>query len=253
MNDKARFLEKLNGLLVLAKGQESRITIEEVKAYFSEDALTEEQMELVFDYLLAQKISVTGYVKIDIEEAEKQVEYTEEEKAYLKEYEIDLQAVPQATGDELEELHRQAMNGEERAKNRLVEVYLKEVVEIAKQMYQPEVFLGDLIQEGNLGLVLGVEMLAGVQTVAQARDIITGQIRQSIQMLLEEQSELSSRDKKMVEKVQALDEAITALTEELGRKVTIDELAIYMGMEIEEIEDILKLTGEESETEEEEA
>ena len=60
MNDKARFLDKLNGLLALAKGQESRITIEEVKAYFSEDALTEEQMELVFDYLLAQKLSVLG-------------------------------------------------------------------------------------------------------------------------------------------------------------------------------------------------
>ncbi len=253
MNNKGRFLEKLNGLLALAKDQESRITIEEVKAYFSEDALTEEQMELVFDYLLAQKISVTGYVKMDIGEAEKQLEYTEEEKAYLKEYEMDLQAIPQATPEELEELLRQATNGEERAKKRLVEVYLKEVVEIAKQMYQPEVFLGDLIQEGNLGLVLGVEMLAGVQEVAQARNIIIQQIRQSIQMLLEEQSELSSRDKKMVEKVQALDEAITTLTEELGRKVTIDELAIYMGMEIEEIEDILKLTGEESETEEEEA
>ena len=253
MNDKARFLEKLNGLLALAKGQESRITIEEVKAYFSEDALTEEQMELVFDYLLAQKISVIGYVKMDIGEEEKEVEYTEEEKAYLKEYEMDLQAISQATPEELEELYRQAMDGEEVAKNRLVEVYLKEVVEIAKQMYEPEVFLGDLIQEGNLGLVLGVEMLTSVQTVAQARDIITRQIRQSIQMLLKEQNELNSRDKKMVEKVQALDEAITALTEELGRKVTIDELAIYMGMEIEEIEDILKLTGEESETEEEEA
>jgi RNA polymerase primary sigma factor len=253
MNDKARFLEKLSGLLALAKGQESRITIEEVKAYFSEDALTEEQMELVFDYLLAQKISVIGYVKMDIGEEEKEVEYTEEEKAYLKEYEMDLQAISQATPEELEELYRQAMDGEEVAKNRLVEVYLKDVVEIAKQMYEPEVFLGDLIQEGNLGLVLGVEMLTSVQTVAQARDIITRQIRQSIQMLLEEQNELNSRDKKMVEKVQALDEAITALAEELGRKVTIDELAIYMGMEIEEIEDILKLTGEESETEEEEA
>ena len=253
MNDKARFLEKLSGLLALAKGRESRITIEEVKAYFSEDALTEEQMELVFDYLLAQKISVIGYVKMDIGEEEKEVEYTEEEKAYLKEYEMDLQAISQATPEELEELYRQAMDGEEVAKNRLVEVYLKDVVEIAKQMYEPEVFLGDLIQEGNLGLVLGVEMLTSVQTVAQARDIITRQIRQSIQMLLEEQNELNSRDKKMVEKVQALDEAITALAEELGRKVTIDELAIYMGMEIEEIEDILKLTGEESETEEEEA
>lgn len=267
MNDKARFLEKLNGLLALAKGQESRITIEEVKAYFSEDALTEEQMELVFDYLLTQKISVTGYVKMDIGEAEKQVEYTEDEKAYLKEYEMDLQAISQTTKEELDKLYRQAMGGEDTAKNRLVEVYLKEVVEIAKQMYQPEVFLGDLIQEGNLGLVLGVEILAGNwhapkginkdessdMLAAKAHELITQQIRQSIQMLLEEQNELSSRDKKMVEKVQALDEAITTLTEELGRKVTIDELAIYMGMEIEEIEDILKLTGEDTETEEEEA
>ena len=44
-----------------------------------------------------------------------------------------------------------------------------------------------------------------------------------------------------------LDEAIKTLTEELGRKVTIDELAIYMGLTEDEIEDILKLTGEESE------
>jgi len=267
MNDKARFLEKLNGLLALAKDQESRITIEEVKAYFSEDALTEEQMELVFDYLLAQKISVTGYVKMDIGETEKPVEYTEEEKAYLREYETELKAIPRAAQEELEKLYRQAMGGEDTAKNRLVEVYLHEVVEIAKQMYEPEVFLGDLIQEGNLGLVLGVEMLASVNVVssddnenqskgtmvAKAHELIAQQIRQSIQMLLEEQNELKSRDKKMAEKVEALDEAITALTEELGRKVTIDELAIYMGMEIEEIEDILKLAGEDTETQEEEA
>lgn len=253
MNDKARFLEKLNGLLVLAKGQESQITIEEVKAYFSEDALTEEQMELVFDYLLAQKVSVKGYVKFEGEKAE-ETEYTEEEKAYLAEYERDLEAIRPAAKEELHRLFGQVVAGDDNAKTRLTEVYLKEVVKIAKQMYQPEVFLGELIQEGNLGLVLGVELVANMQdSVTRGHDIITSQIRQSIQMLLEEQSELSSRDKKMVEKVQALDEAITTLTEELGRKVTIDELAIYMGMEIEEIEDILKLTGEDTEAEEEEA
>ena len=80
-----------------------------------------------------------------------------------------------------------------------------------------------------------------------AHDVILTQIKQSMQMLLEEQTELSKRDKKMVEKVTLLDEAIKNLTEELGRKVAIDELAVYMGMEIEEIEDILKLTGEEPE------
>ena len=42
-----------------------------------------------------------------------------------------------------------------------------------------------------------------------------------------------------------MDESITKLTEELGRKVTIDELSVYMGMTEDEINDILRLTGEE--------
>lgn len=244
MNEKTEFLEKLNGLLKLAQGQESQITIEEVKAYFSEDALTEEQIELVFEYLMAQKIVVKGYMKMTSEKKEN--DYTEEEKLYLKEYKHDLQAIRPVSQEEVQQLYRQVVAGEENVKNRLVEVYLKEVVTIAEQLHQPEVFIGDLIQEGNLGLVLGVEKITDP---AKARETIVMQIRQSMQLLLEEQSELSSRDKKMVEKVQALDESIQALTEELGRKVTIDELAIYMGAEIEEIEDILKLTGEEPEEE----
>ena len=56
---------------------------------------------------------------------------------------------------------------------------------------------------------------------------------------------MQSRDRKMIEKVEMLDENIKTLTEELGRKVTIDELAVYMGVDMEEIEDILKLTGDE--------
>lgn len=244
MSGKTEFLEKLNGLLKLAQEQGSQITIEEVKAYFSEDALTEEQIELVFEYLMAQKVVVKGYMKMTSEENE--VEYTEEEKVYLKEYEHDLQAIRSASHEEMQQLFGQVISGEENAKTCLVEVLLKEVVAIAKEMRQPEVFIGDLIQEGNLGLVLGVEMITDVEN---AHDIITYQIKQSIQLLLEEQSELTSRDKKMVEKVQALDEGIQALTEELGRKVTIDELAVYMGLEIEEIEDILKLAGEETEQE----
>ena len=88
---------------------------------------------------------------------------------------------------------------------------------------------------------------------ATAHEVLETQIQQSIQAFLEEYTEVSNRDKKMVEKVNQLDESIKALTEEMGRKVSIDELAVYMGMEIEEIEDILKLMGEEPEPEEEEA
>lgn len=242
MSGKTAFLEKLNGLLKLAQGQGNQVTIEEVKAYFSEDALTEEQAELVFEYLMAQKVAVKGYVKLTSEE--EKIEYTEEEIQYLKEYETDLKSIRTAQEGEADQLFAKVIQGDEIAKSRLIEIYMGQVVELAKCLRQPEVFIGDLIQEGNLGIVLGVEMITDPKT---ADETIRMQMKQSMQLLLEEQSELSSRDKKMVEKVQALDESIRALTEELGRKVTIDELAVYMGLEVEEIEDVLKLTGEDEE------
>ena len=75
-------------------------------------------------------------------------------------------------------------------------------------------------------------------------------ICQGIQMMIEEQTDLKARDDKMVEKVASLDESIKKLTEDLGRKPTIDELSVYMELSEEEIHDIIRLTGEEDEEEE---
>lgn len=247
MEARAEFLKRLNGLVAMAKGQGDQITIDEVKAYFADAALTEEQLELVFDYLLAQKVVVKGYIKMT-EAAEEKITYTEEEEAYLKEYLNDLEAFKEEKAGEKESLFAKLIGGDASAKNRLTELYLKEVVEIAKEMYHPEIFLGDIIQEGNVGLILGMDMLADVAT---SHETIVNQVKQCIQMLIEEHAEVKSRDNKMVEKVTMLDKSIKTLTEELGRKVTIDELAVYMGMTEEEIDDILRLMGEDSEDEEE--
>jgi len=245
MQGKTEFLKKLNDLVTVVREKGNQITVDEVKIYFSGMNLNEEQIELVFDYLLTQKVVVKGYIKMDMPVSEEtQLVLTEDEEAYLKEYQEDLKAFKPVTEQEREELFKQMIAGDSHAKNRVVEMYLQDVIEIAKEMYHPEIFLGDLIQEGNVGLILGAEFVTDVETAHQT---ITEQIRQSIRRLIEEHAELSSRDKKMVEKVSMLDEAITTLTEELGRKVTIDELAIYMGLTEDEIEDILKLTGEESE------
>ena len=245
MQGKTEFLKKLNDLVTVVREKGNHITVDEVKTYFSDMNLNEEQIELVFDYLLAQKVVVKGYIKMDMPASEEtQLVLTEDEEAYLKEYQEDLTAFKPVTEQEREELFKKMVKGDSHAKNRVVEIYLQDVITIAKEMYHPEIFLGDLIQEGNVGLILGVEMAIDIETAHQT---ITEQIRQSIQALIEEHTELSSRDKKMVEKVAMLDESIQTLTEELGRKVTIDELAVYMGMTEDEIEDILKLTGEETE------
>ena len=229
MNDKLNFLDKLNALVSRAKSQGNQISIHEVQEYFKDMELTKDQMDLMFEDLMSQKVAVVGYVKLD--SAEKQeIEFTEEEKVYLQEYLEDLKAFPELPLEARKELDKKAVLYDEAAKQKLMEVYLKDVVERAKEMF-------------------GVEMLTDAET---AHETIMTQVRQSMQLLLEEQKELQGRDKKMIEKVQMLDEAIKSLTEELGRKISIDELAIHLGMEIEEIEDILKLTGDEPEEETEE-
>lgn len=251
MKGKIEFREKLNGILTLAEEADRQITIEEVENYFEEDNLSKEQLDLVFDYLLSQKIVVKGYTKTggtvtsgeeEEEKQEEKITFTAEEQAYLKEYAKDLEAMkPEAEG-EREALYGQAAAGDALAQARLVELYLKEVVEIAKEMHHPEVFLGDLVQEGNVGLLLGVAM---IENVENAHEELLTEIRHGMQMLIEEQTELKDYDRKMVEKVNELDESIKTLTEDLGRKVTIDELALYMGITEEEVEDILRLAGEE--------
>ena len=247
MENKLEFLNKLNELVAVAKENGSKIAINEVKSYFGEMSLTEQQFESVFDYLLAQKVVVQGYFKMPVEEPKEEITYSEEEEAYLTEYVQDLQALREEQSGERETLFAKVLQGDASAKSRLTEIYLKTVVDIAKDMYHPEIFLGDLIQEGNVGLILGMDMIVDVAT---AHQVIVEQVKQNIQLLIEEHTELSQRDKKMVEKVNQLDEGIKALTEELGRKVTIDELAIHMGMTEEEIDDILRLMGEETEEEE---
>ena len=111
------------------------------------------------------------------------------------------------------------------------------IVEMAKEMHRPEVFIGDLIQEGNMGM-----MLAASQTEEEETMLLMA--RESMQALLESQTEMKLQDRKMVEKVNNLDEQIKKLTEEMGRKISVDELVELMGVSEEEIEDILRLAGE---------
>ena len=71
------------------------------------------------------------------------------------------------------------------------------------------------------------------------------QVRAGIWVMLESHTEEKRRDKKMVERVNDLDETIKSMKEEYGRKVSIDEVAERMGITEDTVEDILKLAGEE--------
>ncbi|MFI3171538.1 MAG: sigma-70 domain-containing protein [Eubacteriales bacterium] len=254
MADKMEFLDKLNGILSIAIANDYKITPKEVEVYFEEDSLSAEQLQLVFDYLLAQKVAVKGYEKTnEMKEITTEESYTDDEKAYLNEYEADIQAICSAKSGEIEALCERIIKGDALAKSRMTELYLQEVVAISKTMYHTEIFIGDMIQEGNVSLMVALEMLPDISEIGMRgiQDYLEAEVRQGIQMLIEETTDLKSRDQRMVEKVEELDQTITKLTEDLGRKVTIDELALYLEMNEEEILEVLKLTGEEVEEQEE--
>ncbi|MEG0793277.1 MAG: sigma-70 domain-containing protein [Lachnospiraceae bacterium] len=260
METKLEFRASLNHMLEIAKEKENVLSIQEIEAYFEQDGLSKEQMELLCDYLLSQKVAVTGYVKMggtvkpsmtESSHLNQEITFTEDEEAYLKEYIHDLEQIkPEQLGERIS-LVKQLLEQDKDAKQRLIELYLPEVVPIAKCIYQEEgltgqIFIGDMIQEGNLGLTLAIQNISKEEGMDE---IIKSAIKLSIQMLLEEQRDVKSRDSKLVHKVNYVNEGIENLTKELGRKISTEELAVYLDMTEEEILDTLKLAGEDLEEE----
>ena len=223
MAERLEFREKLAGILALCASQNNITDKTTVEEYFAEDNLSKEQMELVFDYLLSQKVIVKGYVKAggSIKNAEKPedvVRYTQEEQDYLNLYEQDLKGLRE--GDPLKEL-------------------LPAILSMTKEMHRTDIYIGDLVQEGNMGLMLAMEEHEG------DTEALLSMAKESMQALLESQEETKKQDNRMVEKVNDLDEQIKKLSEEMGRKVSVDELEEFLDITEDEISDILKLAGEE--------
>lgn len=84
----------------------------------------------------------------------------------------------------------------------------------------------------------------------QDEEKILEAVETGIEAFLAEQKDVKIRDNKMVEKVDELEEQIRKLKEEMGRKITLEELALYTERSEAEIKAVLKLAGEEIQEEE---
>ena len=236
------FQQKLEALLSRAEAESFHIKKEEAESFFSGDELTGEQMKLVFDYLLSKKIIVEGYLK---ETALPELSVADLQ--YLEEYESALKMLAPERNGERTSLLEKILNGDKSVRERLSELFLPEVVKAARERHVPEVAVTDLVQEGNLCLLLALEAIEGRAglDLASAEDKIMQEIRQGMQALTEQQRDVKHQDHRMVSKVQELKDSVSVLKEEMGRKVYLDEVADFMHISEDEAEAILKLAGEE--------
>lgn len=233
MSDRLEFQGKLQRVLEFAKSKGQKIALEEVEKYFEEDQLSKEQLQLVCEYLLAQKVAVSGFEKNNASAHEEREEQkseevpalSEEERKYVESYLLEMKEI----------------RAESAAEMRMASLFPK-VVEEAVKLNHPQVFIGDVIQEGNVWLVQALVEMPEAQDAS-----IIDEARAGMQALIEAQTEMKRQDKRMVEQVSELDEAIRSMTEELGRKVAVDELAERLEIKEEQIAEILKLAGEDVE------
>ena len=121
-----------------------------------------------------------------------------------------------------------------------------ESCEEAIKVHTTGAFIGDLIQEGSLSLMMAMSEAEG----EPVEEEILEKVRMDMQMTLESQSETKRQEDKMVQKVSDLDETIRNMKEEYGRKVSVDEVADRMQISEDDVADIMKLAGEEIKDEE---
>lgn len=236
MDKETLFTTTLEQVKKTAGEQGNCISREQVEEAFAPLALSSEQMDMVYDYLHQNKIGIGSPVDLD--------EYlADEEKDYLDAYLEELRGLPELTEGEREAVTLSAMAGDSDAQSRLTESFLPEVVEIAKLYAGQGVYLEDLIGEGNMALTIGVTMLGALEHASEAQGMLGKMIMDAMEEYIAQNAEETKKDKRIADKVNKVADAARELSEELHRKVTIEEVMAESGLSRKVIEDAVRMSG----------
>ena len=236
MNKELLFAKTLEKVKEIAKDQGNCISEEQVQKEFEVLGLNHDQLQMVYDYLVKHKIGIGQPVNIG--------DYlSDEEKDYLQTYLDEIAGFPQVSEGEKEAITISAMAGDPDAQNRLTEIYLQDVIEIAKLYAGQGVLLEDLIGEGNVALAIGVTMLGCLENASEAQGMLGRMIMDAMESYIEETASNEKADQKIVDKVNKVMDMAKELSDELKRKVTVEELMQETGMSRNKIMEAIRFSG----------
>lgn len=249
--DVIQFQEKLRNICELGKQNGNMLTHEQIREHFASTDLETSQMLKVLQYLKLQGIMIEGHTApVETEEVgETEPEskgtstpLTSEEEAYLKDYLAEVSNGKEVSPEMLHTLFENLADGDAIAEAALTSIYLPVAANMAADMNCTEIQLADLIQEANVVLLTA---LSDPETERKDDAWLRLQLRKGIIAAIEEQTQQKFQDDCLVTKVEKLESAVKDLTDDDGEnRFTIDELAVILDMNVDEIRDILRLTGD---------
>ena len=204
-----------NDIQVIAEGEEEETDIDGVPKNLEEPILLD-------DSEIAKDININDPVRM-----------------YLKE----IGRISLLSPEEELELSEKVAAGDEEAKNKLAESNLRLVVSIAKRYVGRGLLFLDLIQEGNIGLMKAVDKFdcdKGYKFSTYA----TWWIRQAITRALADQARTIRVPVHMVETINKMSRIQRQLTLELNREPSEEELAKKMGISIDKVREVIKISQE---------
>ena len=265
------FMKKLDELIELGRSKKDVLSIKEINDYFKGIDLTADQMDMVYQYLEEKKIDVMqiseeqmAEVPIfdtlddDLQPTDEELEEEEHEnvdldainllegigtedpvRMYLKE----IGTVPLLTAEEELRLAKRKSEGDQVAKDRLIEANLRLVVSIAKRYTGRGMSFLDLVQEGNLGLIKGVEKF-NYEKGYKLSTYATRRIRQAVTRALADQARTIRVPVHMVETINRMSKMQRKLTLELGYEPSSAELANALDMPESKVLEIMQIARE---------
>ncbi|HVO76233.1 MAG TPA: sigma-70 family RNA polymerase sigma factor [Ignavibacteriaceae bacterium] len=169
-------------------------------------------------------------------------QFTNRESQSLDKYLQEIGKVSLLTPDQEIELALGIKRGEQRSLEILTKANLRFVVSVAKQYQNQGLSLGDLINEGNLGLIKAAKRFdetRGFKFISYA----VWWIRQSILQALAEQSRIVRLPLNRVGALNKIGKAYSNLEQEFEREPSADELAQELEMDVSEVSDAMKISS----------
>lgn len=245
MNETGRFKEGLATVISVARLSANHITKAQVADCFKGITLNEEQWELVYSYLELNRIVIDDYEACgkyselfeDLVE-ETPVDLSEEDARLYAIYLEDLDMISPIDIEEESILVEKLLSGDASVKNRLIEGRLHRVVEMSKRYCGKGVLISDIVQEGNMALMMAVNSYSGGDYDAW----INSEIEEAFKMMVMDQEGYSNTGNRLASEANALMETTARIAEELGREASLEEIAAKMNLSEEAVRDIMKIS-----------